>query len=140
MGAPYDAVPEQARMTLFGCHFQYRPNEFAFVLPASYSAKERALLVQLAAQRLMAEGIGVNFRRATPLPPPLPASAAASRTTVATGSKSPSRRQNTASASRSYRCPRPIPTSGCCCTTWPTSSTPSPTSFRSPTRSARIRH
>ncbi|MFF4256630.1 hypothetical protein ACFY1L_36135 [Streptomyces sp. NPDC001663] len=92
VGAPYDAVPEQARMTLFGCRFQYRSNEFAFVLPASYSAKERALLVQLAAQRLMAEGIGVNFRRAAPLPPPVAAWAAASRTPVATGATSPSRR------------------------------------------------
>ncbi|MGC0405286.1 hypothetical protein RKD27_007930 [Streptomyces sp. SAI-126] len=92
VGAPYDAVPEQARMTLYGCRFQYRPNESAFVLPASYSPKERALLVQLAAQRLMAEGIGVNFRRAAPLSPPVAASAAASRTPVATGSKAPSRR------------------------------------------------
>ena len=92
VGAPYDAVPEQARMTLFGCRFQYRPNEFAFVLPASYSAKERALLVQLAAQRLMAEGIGVNFRRAAPPTPLVAASAAASRTPVATGATSPSRR------------------------------------------------
>ncbi|MEU9734497.1 hypothetical protein [Streptomyces sp. NPDC048002] len=86
VGAPYDAVPEEARMTLFGCHFQYRPDEFAFVLPASYSAKERALLVQLAAQKLTLQGIGVNFRRAAPLPPPATAPAAASRTTVTAAS------------------------------------------------------
>ncbi|WP_326731825.1 hypothetical protein [Streptomyces phaeochromogenes] len=92
VGAPYDSVPEEARMTLFGCHFQYRPNESAFVLPASYSAKECGLLVQLAAQRLTLQGIGVNFRRAAPLPPPAAASEAASRTPVATGPKSPSRR------------------------------------------------
>ncbi|PIB11939.1 MULTISPECIES: hypothetical protein [Streptomyces] len=94
VGAPYDSVPEEARMTLFGCNFQYRPNEFAFVLPAAYSAKERALLVQLAAQRLTLQGIGVNFRRAAPLPPPTAASAAASKTlpTVSASPKSTFRR------------------------------------------------
>ncbi|MFD3589763.1 hypothetical protein [Streptomyces sp. NPDC058683] len=92
VGAPYDAVPEEARTTLFGCHFQYRPYEFAFVLPASYSDTERALLVQLAAQKLTLQGIGVNFRRAAPLPPPTAAPAAASRTQVATALKSAARR------------------------------------------------
>ncbi|MFC8198932.1 hypothetical protein ACFUTV_26580 [Streptomyces sp. NPDC057298] len=33
VGEPYDSVPEEARMTLFGCNFQSSPNEFAFVLP-----------------------------------------------------------------------------------------------------------
>ncbi|WP_371649055.1 hypothetical protein [Streptomyces mirabilis] len=81
-------------MTLFGCNFQYRPNEFAFVLPASYSSKERALLVQLAAQRLTLQGIGVNFRRAAPLPPPTAASAPASKMLpmVSSSPKSTSRR------------------------------------------------
>jgi hypothetical protein len=94
VGAPYDSVPEEARMTLFGCNFQYRPNEFAFVLPASYSPKERALLVQLAAQRLTLQGIGVNFRRAAPLPSPTAASAAASKVLpmVSSSPKSTSRR------------------------------------------------
>ncbi|MEU6148056.1 hypothetical protein ABZ848_47945 [Streptomyces sp. NPDC047081] len=92
VGAPYDAVPEEAHMTLFDCHFQYRPNESAFVLPASYSAREQALLVQLAAQRLMLKGIGVNFRRAAPLPPPAAASAAASRMPVAVAPRSAARR------------------------------------------------
>lgn len=80
VGAPYDSVPEEARMTLFGCRFQYRPREFAFVLPSSYSPKERALLVQLAAQQLTLQGIGVNFRRAAPPPTPAPEPAAASKT------------------------------------------------------------
>lgn len=92
VGAPYDSVPEEARMTLFGCRFQYRPNEFAFVLPASYSAKERALLVQLAAQKLTLQGIGVNFRRAAPFPPPATAPAAANRTPTGAASKPASRR------------------------------------------------
>ncbi|WP_369174481.1 hypothetical protein AB5J49_44030 [Streptomyces sp. R28] len=94
VGAPYDSVPEEARMTLFGCRFQYRPSEFAFVLPCSYSPKERALLVQLAAQRLTLQGIGVNFRRAVPLPTPAPGPAAASKTLPAVSSspKSTARR------------------------------------------------
>lgn len=92
VGAPYDAVPEEARMTLFGCRFQYRPNEFAFVLPASHSATERALLVQLAVRRLMAEGIGVNFRRAAPVPAPVAASAAANKAGVTSAPKSAPRR------------------------------------------------
>ncbi|WP_327731469.1 hypothetical protein OG250_43310 [Streptomyces sp. NBC_00487] len=93
VGAPYDSVPEEARMTLFGCNFQYSPHESAFVLPASYSSKERALLVQLVALRLTLQGIGVNFRRAAPLPSP-PASAAASKalTTVSTAPTSATRR------------------------------------------------
>ncbi|WP_217550037.1 hypothetical protein [Streptomyces sp. GbtcB6] len=92
VGAPYDAVPEEARTTLFGCRFQYRPNEFAFVLPASYSATERVLLVELAVRRLMAAGIGVNFRRAAPLPAPAAASAAAHQSGVASAPQSASRR------------------------------------------------
>ncbi|WP_053848162.1 hypothetical protein [Streptomyces sp. NRRL B-24085] len=90
VGAPYDSVPEEAHMTLFGCRFQYSPHEFAFVLPASYSPKKRALLVQLATQRLTLQGIGVNFRRAAPLPPPAPASAAVAKAlpTVSAASRS----------------------------------------------------
>ncbi|MDX2821029.1 hypothetical protein PV416_07980 [Streptomyces ipomoeae] len=93
VGAPYGSVPEEARMTLFGCRFQYSPNEAAFVLPASYSSKERALLVQLVALRLTAQGIGVNFRRAAPLPSP-PESAAVSKalTTVPAAPRSATRR------------------------------------------------
>lgn len=94
VGAPYDSVPEEARKTLYASHFQYRPNEFAFVLPSSYSPKERALLVQLAAQRLTLQGIGVNFRRAAPLPPPTPTPAAASKTlpTISSSPHSTARR------------------------------------------------
>ncbi|MFD5256850.1 hypothetical protein ACFWM5_28960 [Streptomyces bobili] len=92
VGAPYDSVPEEARTTLYACHFQYRPHEFAFVLPASYSTKERALLVQLAAQRLIHEGIGVNFRRAAPLQPPAATLPAASKAPVAAAPKSAIRR------------------------------------------------
>ncbi|MEU6192337.1 hypothetical protein [Streptomyces sp. NPDC047061] len=92
VGAPYDSVPEEAYMTLFDRHFQYRPNESAVVLPASYSAGEQAVLVQLAAQRLMLKSIGVNFRRAVPLPPSAAASAATNRSPVAAAPKSASRR------------------------------------------------
>lgn len=93
VGAPYDSVPEEARMTLFGCNFQYSPNEFAFVLPAPYSSKERALLVHLAAQRLTLQGsIGVNFRRAAPLPSPPASAASKALTTVSAAPASAARR------------------------------------------------
>ncbi|KUN02150.1 hypothetical protein AQI95_29205 [Streptomyces yokosukanensis] len=77
VGAPSASVPKEMRGTLFGCRFQYDPHQAAFVLPTSYSPAERALLVQLATQRLMAEGIGVNFRRAAPPAPRPPRPAAA---------------------------------------------------------------
>ncbi|MFI5795912.1 hypothetical protein [Streptomyces sp. NPDC051677] len=79
VGAPYRSVPEDARMVLYGCRFQYSPHEAAFVLPASYSSSDRALLIQSAVQLLTAQGIGVNFRHATPAsagPPTRPPTAA----------------------------------------------------------------
>ncbi|WP_406439094.1 hypothetical protein OHB14_51520 [Streptomyces sp. NBC_01613] len=88
--AALDAVHHNR--TLFGCNFQYKPHEFAFVLPSSYCPKERALLVQLAAQRLMLQGIGVNFRRAAPLPPPTAAAASKVLPAVSSAAKSTSRR------------------------------------------------
>ncbi|MFE1071177.1 hypothetical protein ACFW5W_08115 [Streptomyces sp. NPDC058783] len=66
VGAPYKSVPEDARTVLYGCYFQYSPHESAFVLPASYSASDRALLIQSAVRLLTAQGIGVNFRHAAP--------------------------------------------------------------------------
>ncbi|MFF4361527.1 hypothetical protein [Streptomyces sp. NPDC001604] len=92
VGAPNKTVPKEARGVLFGCRFQYSPHEAAFVLPASYSAKEQALLVQLAAHRLTAQGIGVNFRRAAPLSPPATTSAAPSTAPVAAAPKPAARR------------------------------------------------
>lgn len=52
VGAPYRSVPEDARMVLFGCRFQYSPHESAFVLPASYSTSDRAVLIQTAVRLL----------------------------------------------------------------------------------------
>jgi hypothetical protein len=69
VGAPYASVPEDARTVLYVCRFQYRPHEAAFVLPDSYSASDRALLIQSAVRQLTAQGIGVNFRHATPITP-----------------------------------------------------------------------
>ncbi len=66
VGAPYKSVPKDARTVLYGCRFQYRPHESAFVLPASYSTSDRALLIQSAVRLLTAQGIGVNFRHAAP--------------------------------------------------------------------------
>ncbi|MEV5878056.1 hypothetical protein AB0L75_28285 [Streptomyces sp. NPDC052101] len=73
VGAPSESVPKEMRATLFGCRFQYDPHQAAFVLSTYYSPAERALLVQLAVQRLMAEGFGVDFRRAAPPTPATPA-------------------------------------------------------------------
>ncbi|WP_437053473.1 hypothetical protein [Streptomyces sp. enrichment culture] len=85
VGAPYASVPEEARMVLYGCRFQYKPHEAAFVLPAAYSTAERALFVQAAVSQLTAAGIGVDFRRAatsttTSPRPPVPAASNASLT------------------------------------------------------------
>ncbi|MER6566980.1 hypothetical protein ABT288_12480 [Streptomyces sp. NPDC001093] len=66
VGTPSASVPAEARAVLYGCYFQYSPHEAAFVLPASYSAEARALLLQSAVRRLTAQGIGVNFRHAAP--------------------------------------------------------------------------
>ncbi|WP_229877478.1 hypothetical protein [Streptomyces bluensis] len=79
VGAPYRSVPEDARMVLYGGRFQYSPHEAAFVLPATYNTSDRALLIQSAVRLLTAQGIGVNFRHATPAsagPPARPPSAA----------------------------------------------------------------
>ncbi|MEU3529091.1 hypothetical protein AB0E62_35430 [Streptomyces sp. NPDC038707] len=71
VGAPYDSVPATARPVLYQCCFQYSPDEAAFVLPASYNAETRALLLHSVLLKLTAQGMGVNFRHAAPtLPAP----------------------------------------------------------------------
>lgn len=70
VGAPYASVPAEARTVLYGCYFQYSPHESAFVLPASYSTTDRALLIQTAVRHLTAQGIGVDFRHAAPTAAP----------------------------------------------------------------------
>uniref|UniRef100_A0AAU2AER3 Uncharacterized protein n=1 Tax=Streptomyces sp. NBC_00093 TaxID=2975649 RepID=A0AAU2AER3_9ACTN len=72
VGAPYDSVPKDARLVLFGCHFSYNLDQFAFVLPASYPDMVRAHLLQTAVRLLTAQGIGVNFRHAAPAVPAQP--------------------------------------------------------------------
>lgn len=72
VGAPYDSVPKDARTVLFACHFFYSMDQFAFVLPASHTDAVRALLLQTAVRLLTAQGIGVNFRHATPTVPTPP--------------------------------------------------------------------
>ncbi|MFC5218906.1 hypothetical protein [Streptomyces coerulescens] len=93
VGAPYASVRAEARTVLYSCYFQYSPHEAAFVLPASYSTSDRALLIHAAVWLLTAQSIGVNFRHATPaeprpsrpavaspgMPPPAAAPAAARR-------------------------------------------------------------
>ncbi|MFD4555976.1 hypothetical protein ACFWP5_16925 [Streptomyces sp. NPDC058469] len=69
VGAPYKSVPQDAYDVLYSCSFQYRPHEAAFALPASYSRAERALFLHAAVRLLTAQGIGVNFRHATPAAP-----------------------------------------------------------------------
>lgn len=66
IGAPYESVPEGARNILYSCYFQYSPHESAFLLPGSHSNAQRALLIQAAVQQLIAQGIGINLRRAEP--------------------------------------------------------------------------
>ncbi|MFB6517338.1 hypothetical protein [Streptomyces sp. NPDC056401] len=76
LGAPYKDVPEEARETLYVHGFQYLPHQAAFLLPASYGEADRAVRIQAVALRLVAHGIGVNLRHATPtvtLPPRPPA-------------------------------------------------------------------
>lgn len=72
VGAPYDSVPQDARMTLFSCRFSYSLDQYAFVLPASCSDTQRALLLQTVVRLLTAQGIGVNFRHGTPAVPVQP--------------------------------------------------------------------
>ncbi|MCQ9185459.1 hypothetical protein KMT30_41835 [Streptomyces sp. IBSBF 2953] len=72
VGAPYDSVPQDARMTLFGCHFSYSLNQYAFVLDATCTDTQRALLLQTVVRLLTAQGIGVNFRHAAPAVPAKP--------------------------------------------------------------------
>ncbi|MFJ4696339.1 hypothetical protein [Streptomyces sp. NPDC088766] len=66
LGAPYESVPVDARMTLYGNSFQYHPHQAAFLLPATYGESGRALRVHAVVQQLMAKGIGVNLRHSAP--------------------------------------------------------------------------
>jgi hypothetical protein len=70
VGAPHASVPDDARMVLYSHCFHYSPHESAFLLPASYSDAERALLLQSAIRQLTNQGIGVNLRRAAPTTAP----------------------------------------------------------------------
>ncbi|QNA72107.1 hypothetical protein C8250_009485 [Streptomyces sp. So13.3] len=82
LGAPYASVPEQARMTLYACGFQYHPHQAAILLPATYSENGRTLRLQAVFRLLTAKDIGVNLRHADPntRPAPPPTSGRAART------------------------------------------------------------
>ncbi|MEU3616861.1 hypothetical protein ABZ725_31845 [Streptomyces sp. NPDC006872] len=69
VGAPYASVPDDARSVLYSHRFHYSPHESAFLLPASHSDADRAMLIQSAVRKLTAQGIGVNLRRAAPAAP-----------------------------------------------------------------------
>ncbi|WP_405795134.1 hypothetical protein [Streptomyces longwoodensis] len=80
LGAPYESVPVDARMTLYAHGFQYHPHQAAFLLPAAYGDNGRALRVHGVVQQLTAKGIGVNLRHSAPttsaaLPPSSPKAA-----------------------------------------------------------------
>jgi hypothetical protein len=80
LGAPYDSVPPDARMTLYAHGFQYHPHQAAFLLPTAYGDNGRALRLHGVVQQLTAKGIGVNLRYSAPttnaaLPPPSPKTA-----------------------------------------------------------------
>ncbi|MFD4575796.1 hypothetical protein ACFWNK_12405 [Streptomyces sp. NPDC058417] len=68
IGAPYRDVPKAAYHTLYSARFQYNVDQYAFVLPTTYSTTTRAELLTSVIRRLTAQGIGVNFRDAAPLP------------------------------------------------------------------------
>ncbi|MET9664940.1 hypothetical protein ABZY19_06155 [Streptomyces sp. NPDC006475] len=77
LGAPYESVPVDARMTLYAHGFQYHPHQAAFLLPTAYGDSGRALRVHSVVQQLTAKGIGVNLRHSAPttsaaLPPASP--------------------------------------------------------------------
>ncbi|WP_445527423.1 hypothetical protein [Streptomyces cyslabdanicus] len=80
LGAPYESVPVEARMTLYAHGFQYHPHQAAFLLPTAYGNTRRALVVHGVVQQLTAKGIGVNLRHSAPtinaaLPPTSPKTA-----------------------------------------------------------------
>ncbi|WP_406108388.1 hypothetical protein OG698_37725 [Streptomyces sp. NBC_01003] len=77
LGAPYESVPVDARMTLYAHGFQYHPHQAAFLLPTAYGDSGRARRVHSVVQQLTAKGIGVNLRHSAPttsaaLPPASP--------------------------------------------------------------------
>ncbi|MEU6814063.1 hypothetical protein [Streptomyces sp. NPDC046860] len=65
VGAPEPDVPAEARSVLLAASFLYSPLDNAFVLPATYSSAQRALLLQRVIRSLNDQGIGVTFRHAT---------------------------------------------------------------------------
>ncbi|MGQ4417053.1 hypothetical protein ACN6LA_003093 [Streptomyces sp. SAS_269] len=80
LGAPYESVPVDARMTLYAHGFQYPPHQAAFLLPTAYGDSGRALRIHGVVQQLTAKGIGVNLRHSAPttsaaLPPTSPKTA-----------------------------------------------------------------
>lgn len=72
LGAPYESVPVDARMTLYAHGFQYHPHQAAFLLPTAYGDTGRALRVHAVVQQLTAQGIGVNLRHSAPTTNALP--------------------------------------------------------------------
>ncbi|MGW7169976.1 hypothetical protein ACWGH3_32805 [Streptomyces sp. NPDC054884] len=80
LGASYESVPVDARLTLYAHGFQYHPHQAAFLLPTAYRDSGRALRVHGVVQQLTAKGFGVNLRRSAPttsvaLPPTSPKTA-----------------------------------------------------------------
>ncbi|MEV5605484.1 hypothetical protein AB0L33_28985 [Streptomyces sp. NPDC052299] len=73
IGAPYESIPPDARGTMYAHGFQYHPHQGAFLLPAAYGDRERALRIQSVAQKLAAKGIGVDVRYTPPDAPTAPA-------------------------------------------------------------------
>ncbi|MER6500154.1 hypothetical protein ABT218_12365 [Streptomyces sp. NPDC001455] len=80
LGAPYESVPPDARLTLYAHGFQYHPHQAAFLLPTAYGETGQTLRVHAVVQQLTAKGIGVNLRHSAPttsggLPPAPPRAA-----------------------------------------------------------------
>lgn len=66
VGAPYDSIPPDARAVLFAHGFQYHPHQEAVLLPAAWGDVAQARRLQATAQKLVAQGIGVNLRPSRP--------------------------------------------------------------------------
>ncbi|MGW3835940.1 hypothetical protein [Streptomyces microflavus] len=66
VGAPYESVPPDARAVLFAHGFQYHPHQEAILLPAAWGEIAQARRLQATAQRLVAQGTGVNLRPSRP--------------------------------------------------------------------------
>lgn len=90
VGAPYESVPPDVRGVLFAHGFQYHPHQEAFLLPAAWGEVAQARRMQAMAQKLVAQGIGVDLRPSRPQTIP-PTTALPSPVAPSPGGRAPTR-------------------------------------------------